>query len=232
MSRRGELDKLLGPCPLEQAPFSERLTAHVCSEHGARVHGYALQGDLARHYGLVEVVLLTLTGELPASQRARAAEIALVASCAVKAGDAAAHATIAARVCGGERPALSGIAAVALAEGAQALVAGSAELLSWLDAGATAPAPEGHERADGVKGLYGDFEAQGIELPASFGALRDEALLIAVLHWAGLRAPAQIEAALLMVRLPVALAEAYCHVPRDFLSYPMNLPRFVQERER
>ncbi|MBW2736502.1 MAG: hypothetical protein JRH20_29290 [Deltaproteobacteria bacterium] len=228
MSER--LDEVLGSCPLAGAPFSEQLSSHVCTEDGARVHGYALEGDLAQHYGMAEVLLLSLTGELPASQRARAAEVALIFSSGLSVAKAAGHAVITARVCGCDSAPLTGIAALALAEEAHALLGRCAELFVWLEAGEELSPPECSCRpGGGVARLLGDLEAEGIDLPTSFMALHDEAALVAVLHWAGLTEPGQISAALVTSRLPNLLAEAESHVPRDFLAYPMNLPRFEYE---
>ncbi|HEX6764634.1 MAG TPA: hypothetical protein VF103_04130, partial [Polyangiaceae bacterium] len=52
--------------PLEKAPFPAQLTARVMTPgKNPRLHGYDVEGDLAAHYTTSELVLLSLTGELP-----------------------------------------------------------------------------------------------------------------------------------------------------------------------
>ncbi|MFI5302192.1 MAG: hypothetical protein ACHREM_29225, partial [Polyangiales bacterium] len=60
--------------PVESQPWPTQLDAHVVTP-GARprMHGYDVEGELARSGSLAEIGLLATTGELP-SAAARAAE--------------------------------------------------------------------------------------------------------------------------------------------------------------
>lgn len=232
MSQRA-VDDELGPSPLSTAHFAQKLEAHVCDAHGASIHGYRLAGDLARHYSWLEVMLLVAAGELPEPARVRAAEIALVIGSGVSVAEASGHAVITGQVCGCDSPALIGIAALALAEQAHAQIVQHDELLDWLDGGANDPPPARHVVAGPERApLLHDLRAAEIEVPATFTMLNAPALQIAVLHWAGLRQRAQLEALLVASRLPVLVTEAGHYRSGDFMAYAMNLPVFECEPPR
>ena len=93
-----------------------------------------MEGDLARHYGAVELLLLTLTGELPAAGHARAAEIALAFLAPVSVAHASTHGAVLARLCGATTSATVGVSAVGLAEQARFLLDRHEALLTWLAA--------------------------------------------------------------------------------------------------
>jgi len=67
------------PGPLEEASFPEQLSARVVTP-GAnpRLHGYDVEGDLARHYQPSDLLFLLLIGELPAAPVSRAFSVALM----------------------------------------------------------------------------------------------------------------------------------------------------------
>jgi hypothetical protein len=126
----------VGVGPLDDAPWPEKLKARVTTP-GAdpAVHGYSVEGDLARHYSLAEGVLLALTGELPAAEQAAAFEVALHFLSPAPVNEAPAHATVVARICDVTTSAMAGTATIALAEQAHAVVRAHAGLLAELEAG-------------------------------------------------------------------------------------------------
>ena len=81
--------------PLDAAEWPEKLTARVVTA-GARprLHGYDVEADLARHYSFTEMVLLSLTGNLPTAQEARAFDVALQFAAPVSVQEAPTHATM------------------------------------------------------------------------------------------------------------------------------------------
>lgn len=111
------------PTPFSQNPWPSKLTARVVSP-GAdpRIHGYAVQDDLARHYRFSDVIYLSLTGELPTDAQSRMFEQVLIRLSPISVGEAPSHAASLARVCDGSNSAVIGTGAMALAEQARFVV--------------------------------------------------------------------------------------------------------------
>lgn len=216
--------------PLDDAAaWPEQLRARVITPGECpRVHGYEVESDLARHYGVSEYQLLCLTGELPAPEGARAFEVASVFLGPVSVAHASTHAAVLSRLCGGRNSGTVGVAAIGLAEQARALVAEHRALLDWL-AHPDREFPSQY-RAPGadpsVVRLQQALAAIPWPVPAlEQGPTRDAALL-ATLWTLGLRRPQELEAALVLARLPGTLAEAFAERATNFARYPINLPRF------
>lgn len=217
--------------PIDDRTWPDTLDARVVRPGPEPLlHGYDLEGDLARHYSFGEVVLLALGGEPPDRARGGAFEAAMIFAAGGWAGDAPSHAALLARL-GGARPAgVLAVGAVALTEQARARVAEHEAWLGWLD-GTVGEAPAAFaattdaERAATTR-LAAAVAARGLRVPELDGAPAPWAAVLAVLHRCGLRRPDQLEAALVVARLAVVAAEAHAAPAGDLAGYPLDLPPF------
>src|SRR5688572_14621959 len=90
VSRRG---------PIEDGDWEQRLAGWVVDPGPPpRLHGYDVWHDLARNYGLAEIVLTSLVGEAPDAAHGRAFELAMVLAAPASVGEAASHAAAIARM--------------------------------------------------------------------------------------------------------------------------------------
>jgi hypothetical protein len=219
--------------PLERHPFPEKLTARVITP-GARprLFGYDVEGDLARFYGIGELVLLSLTGELPSEVARRGFEVALMFAAPISVDHASTHAAVLSRLCGSPTSATVGAAAIGLAEQARVQVAQHAELFAWLEQGAGRLPLQfvASDAADAqaVARLHAALPPELLVPGLADSPTRDAAMLC-VLHAVGLRQPEQVEAALTLARLPSTLAEAFAERAANFGSYPATLPVYRYE---
>ncbi len=205
--------------PLDDATWPERIAARVVEPgERPRLHGYDVEGDLARHYGLADLVLLALTGELPSEQQACAFDVAMAFLSPAPVNEAPAHAAVIVRICDVLTSALVGTAAIALGEQARVLV---------VQHGADEPplADDPAERRS-VDRLRETLRASGVLVPAleRHRAMSRTASLIATLRFAGLERAEQIEAAMVLARLPSAIAEAFAMPSHGYRDYPVDLP--------
>lgn len=220
--------------PLETNSFPERLTARVVTP-GARprIHGYDVEGDLARHYQPADILFLSLVGELPTPTVSEALAATLVFLSPVSVAHASVHASVLARLCGATTSASLGVAAIGLAEQARTLVAEHASLLAWLDDGLLGfPAPfrsTAPEDVEAVDRLRAALAARGVDVPGLDQSPTRAAAPLLVLHALGLGRPEQLEAAIVSARFPAAVAEALSTKVVDFQNYPINLPRYAYE---
>jgi hypothetical protein len=214
--------------PIDHADWPDKLTARVVKP-GQRpaIHGYDVQGDLARHYSFAETVLLALTGELPTTEQGRAFEIALQFAAPAPINEAPTHAAVLARICAGTTSSILGTAAIALAEQARVLLS---EHRAWIEAlsGIVTSVPHEHRATSGdergsverLRQALGDC----VDLPVLAKDVSWPAALLAVLHACGLHRAEQMECALVMAKLPVAAAEALATPAGSFRKYPVLLP--------
>jgi hypothetical protein len=216
--------------PIESRPWPEKLEAFaVESETPARLFGYDVEDDLARHYRFSDVVYLALTGELPDDARGRAFEIVLVFLVPAFVGRGAMHAAVLTAHCGAPPSGQLGTAATGLAGDALVASAIEASLPSAGDlpmehrAGTAEEAASVARLAAALKGL--------VDVPLlsrSPHSPRRDLALVAALRACGIDTPARIAAAFALARLPSAHAEAERRSDRDFADkYPMNTPPFT-----
>ncbi len=216
--------------PLEEHRFPTQLNARVITAgHRPHVHGYDVEGDLARHYGATELVLLTLTGELPTEAARHAFEVVWLFAAPISVAHASTHAAVLARLCGSPVSATIGAAAIGLAEQARCLLEEHEELLDWLKHGASPlPARFTTTSPDDVASVERLRAALPSELgvPALSESPSRDAALLCVLYACGLRRREQLEAALVLARLPGTLSEAFAERATNFGKYPINLPAY------
>lgn len=222
--------------PIDEATSPEQLVAHVVTPGPRpRIHGYDAEGDLARHYGLVDTLLLALTGELPEPRLARAAESALCFLAPLSIAEAPGHAAALTQICGGSESAVVSAGVIALVERSREWVDHHRPLLDWLATGDGEIPPEylseAPEQREAVERLVAAIGDGADEIPALKLGLTRDAALVAVLFHAGLRGPLQLVTLLTSVRLPCVTAEASRWEPRSFGAYPINLPRFLYRED-
>lgn len=220
--------------PLESGKFPDRLRARVVTPGAQpRLHGYDVEGDLARYYQPADLTFLALTGELPTPEGSAALGVAMTFLAPVSVAHASAHAAVLSRLCGAPTRSTVGVAAIGLAEQARVEVATHRPLLAWL-AEPSHPFPEafGAESAAddaALERLRAALLQHSIRLPLLERSLSRSAALFVVLLHAGIRRPEQLEALLVMARLPAVVAEALAEKPTNFGNYPINLPAFAYE---
>jgi hypothetical protein len=224
--------ELQGPLD-DAASFPTRLTAHVVTP-GERplVHGYDVEGDLARHYQHSDLLFLLLMGELPATPVSRAFSVALLFLAPVSVAHAATHAAVVARLCGTPTSSGFGVAAIGAAEHARSFMDEHAELITWLAAAPHGSLPKRYHARDAadldsVQRLESALAPTGLPVPALAERPSRDAALVMVLFALGFRQRERLESAIALARLPSALAEAQAERPTNFGNYPINLPRFA-----
>ena len=223
--------------PFDRAEWPARLAAHVVSpDEPARIHGYEVAGDLARHYGVADVTWLTLRGELPTASERAAFDAALVLLAPVHVGQAPAHAAVLARIAGAPPGANLAIGAVGLGEQAGHERAALAPWLAWLEspvgpvpACALTDAPDDDARRLLDERMRGWFGPQRGLPDAPLSRL---ACAHALLHRLGLRGALVVETVLVWARLPAVIAEAARVRAGAIRSYPTQLPdyQYVDEQ--
>lgn len=223
--------------PLEAAQFPDKLSARVVTPGPRpRVHGYDVESDLARHYAATDLVLLSLTGELPSETVRAAFEIAWLFLAPVSVAHSGPHASVLARLCGATPSSIIGVAAIGLAEQARALLAEHAELLRRLRSEAPVlseryQSRETEERA-AVERLRLALGSSGLSVPALEQYPTRDAALLSVLFACGLRRTEQLQAVVVLARLPCALTEGFAERPTNFAKYPINLPAYAYEESK
>ena len=219
--------------PLDSDGGTRQLVGHVVSlGESPRILGYDVASDLVCHYSFAEMMLLMLTGELPERDKGRAFDIALGLLSPVSVAEAPCHAAVLARIAGADTTGLIGVASVALAEQTRVWLSKLAPFLEWLDHAEGAPPTTSLEKGDRdgetaePRRLLRDI---GSAIPGMEHDLERDALVLAVLHHCGLTTSAQIEAAVVMARLPCVMAEVHAYTPGKLDEYPVNLPHFRYE---
>jgi len=217
--------------PIDSVTWPAQLVARVVTPGAEpRIHGYAVEDDLARHYGLGENVLLTLTGRMPSDADAAALGAALAFSMPVHVGESPVHAAVVARMCGATPGGVLGVGVLALTEQARSIVEATREAVTWA-ADPAGPPPESVRARDAnesasVARLAVALARYGRDVPELEADLSRDAAIVVVLHRVGLEHDWQKETALVLARLPALSAEAHAAAPGSFREYPMDLPAF------
>ncbi len=220
--------------PIETAPSPSAITARLVSP-GARprLAGYDVRGDLARHYGVAELISLSLRGELFAEEpERRAMEVLLWCLSPITIAEAPAHAGSLARLVGAAPGAVIGTAALTLGEESRSLLEAHADALAWISAGATGAVPEpararDDEEREAVRELFTLLGDVGFQRGGEHAdALGWWPALFLSLHALGFEGAEAKAAVLVWARLPAAMGEAFLVKPGRFRKYPMNTPAF------
>ncbi len=222
------------PGPIEAQSWPEVLVGHtVTAGARPRLHGYDVEGDLARHYRFSEVMLLALVGELPSEEQAGAFDVAMAFLAPLSVAEGPTHAAVLAQISGARSSGVLAVAAVTLAERARAVLASSAGLLEWLASPGSALDPaltaSSDEDREAVERLREALAARGIRVDALDRPLGRLPAILATLWAAGLTRPEQLEGALVIGALPSVLAETRSHDVASFREYPMQVPPFEYE---
>lgn len=221
--------------PLDAVPWPEKLKSRVTSSDSERrIHGYAVESDLAQNYSFAETVLLALTGELPSAEQARAFDVALNFLAPITVAEAPAHAALIARICVGTTSSLTGTSAIGLAEQSRFDLTRYQEFVAWLAAPSeNAPAKfmaTSHRDRLRVSALRLALRTRKCVAPKHLALDLDEnAAIIAVLFECGLRSLPQIEVVRTFARLPLVMAEALAAPPAGHKDYPLMLPMIRYE---
>ncbi len=199
------------PGPVEAGSWPTKLPAHVMTATGPRrAHGFAVVGDLAKHYDFAEVAFTVLAGAPPDRAWGRALNLALVALSGTSVAEAPVHAaTLSRRATAPPRTALA-IGVLGLVEQAD----------HALDQAAASGPPDADARQ--LWDLLPQPVRDSMDPPTSTA----EALAIEILRAAGLTSRTQLIAALTLARLPALAAEVDAVAPGDVRGYPMRLPDF------
>jgi hypothetical protein len=215
---------------LDSVAWPDRLRATAIDPREApRLHGYAVETDLAPNYDPTDMLYLALTGELPTDAARRGLAVAMAFLGCVGIHEGPTHAAFLARLCNAPARAVLEVAAVALAERGQFAVDDLAEFLVWLER--PSPVPPSRYRAtdpshaDSLAHLRAALPPE-LAVPALEHPLTRAAGVAAVLHACGLRHRDQIEVVWTLAALGPTFAEAMTAPPLAFRDYPMDTPRF------
>src|SRR5213075_2997917 len=88
------------------------------------------------------------------------------------------------------------------------------------------------EEREAVERLRLALQRTGLSVPALQQSVTREAAILSVLFACGLRRAEQLQAAVVLARMPCALAEGFAERATNFGHYPINLPPFVYEESR
>lgn len=210
----------------DRIPFPDQLRGHVVDPRGERrIHGYAVQTDLARNVGFVDLAWLAITGELPTTPQRAALTVALTWLAPLHVGDGPAHAAVLARIAGTPDKVLAGVAAVALGQLIDQELAMLPALQAWLDGEGEPPAA--------ALGADPAYDAVVVESAAWFErplpaqpTLTRVATAYALLLKLGVHEPLRLHALVTWARLPVVLAEAAYNRAGGVSTYPARLPDY------
>jgi hypothetical protein len=215
---------------LEAVEWPEKLRATAIDPGPpVRLHGYDIEGDLARHYDPADVLYLALTGELPAAEASRGLAVAMTFLASVGINEGPPHAAFLARLCNAPARAVLQVAAVGLAERGRQAIEELCDFLAWLGSPQSTP-PGRYTTADpahaqSVARLRAALPAT-LLVPALDHPLTRSAAIAAVLFACGIRSSDAMESVWTLAALGPTFAEAMTAKPLAFREYPMNLPRF------
>jgi hypothetical protein len=233
------------PSPDDAGPFDvfserDRLDARVTRSAGGRVevHGFDFADDLARHYSFGEVALTMLSGVPPSEEVGELFALCCVFAIPASVAEAPAHVARLSQTIGTDAPGTVAAVTTAIAEQIQFHIARLEPYLEWLEAPDEAVPEVALEDEDALEGLADAFSTRlselDVEMPMPIRNCGFWAQLFAALHVCGLKTPRQIIAALVMARLPGAIAEGLGETMGELSDYPLNIPglRYRHEEAR
>jgi hypothetical protein len=225
---------------LDRVSFPDHLSAAVVEPTpDPRIHGYAVQAELGRAVGFLDVAWLALTGELPTTRDSDALSRALTWLAPVHVGDGPTHAAVLAKVAGSPEESVPAIAAVALGQHVARELADLAEFFAWLPV-RSAPVPAGVREPAATPAQREVWRRLCADMSTWFGAehafdsevpLQRVPTAYALLHLLGVRDLPRLLALASVARLPVILAEAACTGSGSVMRYPTKTPRYLYVEE-
>lgn len=221
--------------PLDFFPCVETLDGYVSDlSQGFKIHGEDMMRRMSQGASFSQMVLLTLTGELPSPMQVTRYERALQLAAMMDVGEAPCHAARLARVQRARPHSVASVACISLANRAQSMITHTEAMMAWVEDPSVGLDPARPHR------LVGE---QSVSATAALRGFRDELLcvlqehepsldecIIALLHLSGLTQAWQKEAALTMAGIPMAMAEAF-FAPARLSQYPVHVPRFEYHHE-
>lgn len=222
------------PGALDDTPWPEQLAARVIDvgDSDDRLHGFAVLGDLAKHYHFSDMIYLALVGETPDARASALFALALAAFATPSVREAPAHVAVLAKLSGGPLASALGAGLVVAADEAQAIATAHEPLLAWCEAPSD-PVPDAMRGDDAAwVATLNDAVAR---IDPSLASIRPEmsrdAARVALLHAAGLRRVDQIQAAIVAARVGGIAAEAMATGPEHLGQYPVKVPayRYVED---
>ncbi len=216
--------------PFEDGDWPDRVVAHaVAWDPAPRLHGYAVDDDVAVRYSWAELILLALTGELPDEAAGAAFDVALQFACPQSVNEAPVHAAVVSRNVGAPLASAVASGVVVAGQAARALVARHEPMLAWLADGATGmpPAAVRSDSVDddrGVAALDACLDSRGAGAYRVASPLSREAAVTAVMVACGLRNADQLVAAWMLSRAVAIAAEACATRRGGMTSYAANVP--------
>lgn len=227
MARRG---------PIEDGTWPSTLSGFVGDPNDpSRMHGYDVWRDLSVHYGLAELVLTALRGVAPERAEGEAFALALALLVPVSIAESEVHATALASMLGAPPPAVVSTGAIGIAEHANGVIGRHREWIAWLDAPNGSPPADVHAQGDRDRACAALVRTRidaAICPVVHRLELTVDAMLVALLHAAGLRGDSQMITAWVVARLPATVAEAAAHPYGAQHDYPLEVPPFDYEDDR
>lgn len=223
--------------PVEDLKWASRLQAHVVTPgERPRIHGYDVRADLAGNISFSQLIILTLTGQLPTEKALQAFETVIVFLAPISVAEAPVHASVLAGLCGANSSGIMGVTGITLAQQASFIVTEHSELLNKLSSGekqSLAPfGPQNAGEREETELLVKALEKAGLQAPKECRELNPVAAALTVLHkCCNITDPQVMEAVLVMARIPCVLAESRAVQPGGFRSYPIDLPKFEYRDE-
>lgn len=214
--------------PLNDMTTERLFPGHVVKPGAApRLRGYDLHGDLAPNYRLPELLLLSLTGELPSGADAVAFEKAMAFLMNTPVTSAGAHAARVTQVGRGGATAVVSVGITALIAEANHQIEQASALLDLVEGrtlspGAAITASSAEER-QAVAQLRSQLP--WTELGVLAHDLGIVPAVLAVFYRCGLHRTEQWLIALVHGRMTSSLAEGFGDFTRSFASLPVELPQ-------
>ena len=194
-----------------------------------RLHGYAVLGDLSKHYSSSDLLYLAIQGELPDERASRVFALAHAALATLSVREAPAHVAILSRICGAHLSSALGAGAITLAESAHRLLDEHAPLLAWLahPDGDLPPAFHNPDPADTwVTSLVDAARAHQVDVSLVRDSMSRDAARLALLFEAGICDAERMQAAIIATRFTGVVAEALLSRPEHLNLYPVKLPPY------
>jgi hypothetical protein len=216
--------------PIDDTPWSTVLVARAVNRRSDddHLHGYAMLGDVARHYRYPDALYLAITGELPDERASILFDVALLAFGSISVNEAPCHVAVLSKICGGTLASSLGAGLVAAADQARTTVEAHSALIAWLRNPTDVVPTDACDSDDAtwIRQLRNCAQHRGAMPMLVRDGMSRAAAVLALLYEAGLTNIEQLQAAMIASRLSGIAAEAIATSPKDLKDYPAKLPPF------